>query len=73
MVTSGLISLIFSVYKMNYYLPRNTYVNGTYIGNYKALVTNSFKVEFSFEWKTFTKGQEQELGAISEYLTPYIC
>lgn len=73
MVISGLISLIFSIYKMNYYLPRNTYVNGTYIGNYKALVTNSFKVEFSFEWKVFTKGQEQELGAISEYLTPYIC
>ena len=30
MVISGLISLIFSIYKMNYYLPRNTYVNGTY-------------------------------------------
>lgn len=68
----GLIGGFFTAKKMRYYFPRNTYKCGSYIGNYKALCSNNFKVNFSYEWAHYLEGKEQEVGDISDYLTPYV-
>lgn len=68
----GLVGIVFAIFKMKYYLPRNTYVNGTYIGNYKALVTNNFEVDFHFNWTIFDEGHEDEVGTVDQYLSPYL-
>lgn len=68
----GIIGIIGSLYKTRYYFPRNTYKCGSYIGNYKALCTNKFKVDFNYEWKPYLEGSELEVGDIASYLSPYI-
>lgn len=70
--STGLVCMVFAIFKMKFYLPRNTYVNGTYIGNYKALVTNGFEVDFNFTWSIFEEGHEQPVGTIEQYLSPYL-
>jgi hypothetical protein len=68
----GLISLIFSLIKLSIYLPKNTYKCGSYIGNYKALCLNNFKVNFTYSWDIYLEGHEQEVGDVMDYLSPYI-
>ena len=72
MLGVGLIGLVVSIFKARYYLPRNTYRCGSYIGNYKALVANNFKVDFTYDWPLYLNGQELRCGEISEYIDPYI-
>lgn len=68
----GLVGGFFTLKKMRYYFPRNTYKCGSYIGNYKALCSNDFKINFSYEWTLYLEGKEQEVGDISDYLNPYM-
>lgn len=49
----SLISFVYCLVMMIKNKPSNTYNCGTYIGNYKALINNSFKVDFPFKWNKF--------------------
>lgn len=40
----------YSLFLTLQYVPHNTYKNGTYIGNYKALCNGKFDVDFPFKW-----------------------
>lgn len=60
---------VFSLYKAYKNQPRNTYINDTYIGNFKALANNSFQINFSFNWKNFVGAHEFPLHTQEQYLS----
>ncbi len=54
-IVISLTSIIITIYKMVYYVPHKTTKNNTIIGNFNALVNNSFTVDFDYSWNNYQR------------------